>query len=1375
VSAEGRPASPPQPVVSPIRETSSAHIPTSVRLAFEIQKPKDWQAFQRNCVVLFREELHDVHAMEYGRNGQKQHGIDIKANRNGDPAHLVGIQCRRYDSPLKYKAMLQDCRDAAKHFVNLKEFIFATTSPDDARLTDDVTRVESQLLKDGYSIRVVLYGWEQLQQVISRHPPAYDLFSPAGQAALTPTPKVDLHEALQGGVIDALATRLAGLLGPQFQVATPPLPPGEPENLPKNATDEDPILHGRIDAYRDILTKDGQPDMARRGFLALKEKANLDGKPWARYRIEANLGAVEYHLGNEDRAIELFEAAYELRPQEPTAKAHLALARLSKGRYEEAVALARAALDGTPRPEHALTCLIQATALSGLIENLEALIPEDLKGTVSADLGLAEAYRQRRVPDWQARCIELARRHPEVQEFVPVNALAVLSFAIESEATVPGGVGPVSADDLNKATDEMRAFVGHLLDIGYSDQGNLGAHLNNTCVLLRLCGRNEEAEALLKRAPNASRQDPILRRQMAVTLSALDRPLEAITLLEGDEDSENQLFRLQLLAASNPQAALDGALALEAAGLCSRLAWLRWNLIAEMGLRTQRLDVLPEAITELRRADPSDPAPGIFELRIRRLQGLDDEEFEEELTRIAGALPSDAPMASRCFVAVELKDADLPEQASLLLDGHVDLSRVSPTAVFYLKSLAQARRDDAFRKALEMSTPRLRHLPEVLWATAAHAWNTGDLEAAHDAVTKLVNVEPRNLAARLFKIQVLLRQNKRPLVEDEVRQPLETMSTSSIKERLEVVALLSHFNFVERAADLAYKLFLENRDDSRVWMSLAGVVLGEGRSGPRDRDLWRADTVGPNIAVDLAYEDGSTAFFVVEPDVSLRRLDDEAREPSHPIVRRAEGLAVGAEFSDPSARKVKVAQLRHKVVARFHKVLAEYERRFPERQGFRSMKVAPNEPGGLDEMMAVLKARSEWFNEEQQSYLEGEWPLGLLAARLGSDVIDAAEALAAQGIQLRTAAGDDEDREAASQAIIANKRRGVVLDLHSFWTAWRLGILEVVTMVGGPIHIGQKVLDRLRSRRENLAPCMHDGSKHASFENGRIVLHEVAPEAVRARMEDVSQAIEWVETRATVCPLIAGDDLPADVREHLGVARSDVYDALVLAKTRNLLLVTDDLTVRRLGHVIDFSLSCWTQAILADAQSNGHMTRDRYVRSLAALIGAGHSYLSINADDLIGALIVDAADGEAPGPTFRHLSENIGGKKADPVSHVHVVFQFLRVAWSSGGMTASRKGATSLLLRQLIRYRHHDYGAMLAAIFRTVPRASELGQFLRYWQVGHFITNEAIFGPALASSSSRVRPSPPPRTSPAPPQVAGRPESSGRRAAAAGRRRHPRR
>src|SRR5450756_863396 len=84
----------------------SSNTPLIARLAHQIPKPNDWQAFQRGCVLLFRAELRDPNAQEYGRNGQAQRGIDVLGRRNCEPDHFVGIQCRLISKPIKESKIL---------------------------------------------------------------------------------------------------------------------------------------------------------------------------------------------------------------------------------------------------------------------------------------------------------------------------------------------------------------------------------------------------------------------------------------------------------------------------------------------------------------------------------------------------------------------------------------------------------------------------------------------------------------------------------------------------------------------------------------------------------------------------------------------------------------------------------------------------------------------------------------------------------------------------------------------------------------------------------------------------------------------------------------------------------------------------------------------------------------------------------------------------------------------------------------------------------------------------------------------------------------------------------------------------------------------
>jgi tetratricopeptide (TPR) repeat protein len=270
---------------------------------------------------------------------------------------------------------------------------------------------------------------------------------------------------------------------------------------------------------------------AEKRLRELLHTEGIETKPWAHFRILTNLGSVALYLGREAEAISYYEAAYALRPSDSKAKANLALVCMRQGRLQEAMTLAQEALSNTPRADHAISYLLQAAAYSDWEGEPESLIPDDLAGTDHADIGLAEFYRRREMPGWQARCVELAHRHPDTPEFVPINAIAVLSLAVESGGTIQGGLGPVTAADLTRAADEMKAFAERMLESGFADEHDRHAHLNNASVLLRLCGRYSEIEALLRRGGRSVADDAVLRIQMALALAFLDRQAEAIEWL----------------------------------------------------------------------------------------------------------------------------------------------------------------------------------------------------------------------------------------------------------------------------------------------------------------------------------------------------------------------------------------------------------------------------------------------------------------------------------------------------------------------------------------------------------------------------------------------------------------------------------------------------------------------------------------------------------------------------------------------------------------------------------------------------------------------------------------------------------------------------
>jgi hypothetical protein len=223
-----------------------------------------------------------------------------------------------------------------------------------------------------------------------------------------------------------------------------------------------------------------------------------------------------------------------------------------------------------------------------------------------------------------------------------------------------------------------------------------------------------------------------------------------------------------------------------------------------------------------------------------------------------------------------------------------------------------------------------------------------------------------------------------------------------------------------------------------------------------------------------------------------------------------------------------------------------------------------------------------------------------------------------------------------------------------------------------------------------------------------------------------------------------------------------MFDSLAIAWHRDLLLLSDDLPIRQIAAELGFRKTCWTQGVLLTARNRRRLDNERYVRATAHLIGAGHDYIGVGGDDLVLALWLDFQAVGGPGPLFNALSSVIGGRHADPVSHVAQVIGFLfRIwadwrtwrawstwtwwqRWDNRDTERCRKQATSILLRCLIRERAADYRAMLDEVSRCVGGTDfligslEFRDFFAQWVKGHFLlpTTAALSGREAAGAAA---------------------------------------
>lgn len=1292
---------------------SATTVPVASRLASEILKPKDPYTFQRYCVVLFRDELGDPHTKEYGRNGQAQGGIDILGYREGDPSRAVGVQCRKVNKPLKHATILKDCRAALALEFGLREIIFATTAPDDTKADQAAKSVERTLRAEGHDVTVHVYGWGQLQTLIAMHDGAYAVFVLASAATARPmdlsTAPIADAAAVAALVVEEMERRAIGT-----GITLPPKPAG-----PGGIGSESPALHARIDVLRDLI-REGDTTNAAHRLISLRDSPEGVDAPWARYRIETNIAAALMDQGREAEAAECYVRAHAIRPDDPNAICNLSIARTIQGDPAEGMRIAQSVLERDDRVDFAVSALLQAAVRSDWQGDPRTLIPEGMEGSTTVQLALADFMRRRWMPGWEAHVLALPDDEGKDRDTGRLKALAVLSIAVDSRVHIVGGRGTVADQQIDEAATIMLAYATHCLRNGYAYRHDLMAHVSNAALLLRIANRSADAETLLREGIKSMPDEEQLRRLLAMVLIDADRREEVLAVLDPATEPETILMRIQMENGPTPAERLARVEAMDEPD-DERVASIRRRLTADLALAAGDLDAVGRVMSEMLRHPDDVVSARLLDVRRQQRAGLDEDGAKGLLLTLATELPDNTEPIDRFLVGQALLDIGLEADAAKLVEPHIDLQSARPATLMYLTALAEARRDDAYRQALKAASPAVRDDPAMLWLDARHAWNAGDLDRSLHSLDKFLKKKPGQPRAVLMRLEILIRLNGTRQILDALNAPIEDLAWKGEQDPYRVVSLLTHFGYHDRAARLAYRLFLEHRDKPRAWMTLSGMTIREGQDRRGNGLDWGADAVAEDVAVDVEYDDGTTAFFIVEADPHLRELDPDSWEPEHALVKAVRDLAVDDRFVGPDGRAGRVTKLRHKIVARFHYVLANYEARFPEVFGFKSFSIDPESPNGLDEMIAQLKDRHDWVLAEQEQHFASGMPIDMLAVRLGCDTIDVAGGLAEQGIRLKVAEGTEPERLASAEAIQANAKRGCVLDLNAFWSAWRLGALDDVAATCGAVSVPRSVVDRLHARRERLNQSVIGGHGTLSYHEGKILHTEVTSGQMTFLRDDVDAALIWLEVNDAAGPIVLDDAAPAALRDHVQSGKTDMLDATILSITTDRMLVCDDLSMRSMHRSLGGTRSTWLHDVLTHSHIAGHIESERFAQQTADLIGAGQDHLGVTGMMMALAVQMDVLEHRRIDVRSKALIGRLGGEIAEPISHIQAACDALHHLWSTQSVIQVREAATGLILENLLKGRQGDWSDLLQAVESFASRMWDLRQYIRAWGQGHFL------------------------------------------------------
>ena len=493
--------------------------------AAQVPKPRDEQAFERCNLVLWRCILNDERTYLYGRRGQRQDGVDIVGCRNGDPNHIVGVQCKlKTDGRLlREEEVRGEVAKATSFHPTLSEYVIVTTAPDDAKLQSLVKDLSATISQTRNApLQISVLGWDNLQLEIQRYPEALNAFDPSH----TPQGETILQK------IEKLPGNFSETLSPQLEVIRQDIATLKSVHVTVDSTSMESEYEELINDYVALIPTD--PDMALESLQRLQGR--IDGKIGSRirFRIATNIAACRLELGDEEHAAAELIAAWEIAPDDPKAIANKAFGHLLRNDWISARDIARRGL--TEQPDNAL---LAANYIRSLIhdESVDApmlLIPAPLRNTPEVE----EAYvlwliHREKAHAWWDVAIDAYGRHPGVVELQESYANALLSRAIGGEKYVYGqelhGNG---LHDVEAAIEVYEPLWDRIRNRVRRQEGNLPAVALNLMVAYRIVGRIDSVTALGWEAVEQFPEDSSVKEQLAMSLlegGETDKALQVIS------------------------------------------------------------------------------------------------------------------------------------------------------------------------------------------------------------------------------------------------------------------------------------------------------------------------------------------------------------------------------------------------------------------------------------------------------------------------------------------------------------------------------------------------------------------------------------------------------------------------------------------------------------------------------------------------------------------------------------------------------------------------------------------------------------------------------------------------------------------------------
>ncbi|WP_262694102.1 tetratricopeptide repeat protein [Kordiimonas aquimaris] len=1264
-------------------------------MSYTIPPPDEWQTFESNMKQLLMLVLKARSIQTYGRQGQKQLGVDLYASRDDNPGHFVGIQCKQktWDKRITKTILRNEVKEARKFTPALSEYILVTTAKDDVKIQAEAAQLQAELSTTNTPFTINVWGWGTICQEIER-------FKSEGMLQLWfPDLKAVVQQETQSGPgqvrdLDDVANSI--------------------QNFLQNAQDEanlaagekiDENHHRDIDVYNKKL-RAGQYGLALEFFETKLKSIDDTTSDRVRFRLLSNIGACYHNLGQRDQAIRFFETAFSFAPDgDGQAHANYVLAAFLRGDMEDCQtrALEACSLDN-PRLLSAFYLIFSSPDAPTLTKNL-ALIPAGLEDKGQIIAGETDRLRELGDPSFETKVQGLrASEHLEARR---VWADHVLSQYFTASKTSKAICPAIDGEVLEEATDVYRAVWQQVKD-GHTQAIHLG-FANNHAMLLLATHKVEEAITVLREAREANPNDCGLAYALATTLAQEQGKFdEALQLMEGfDLSAEHALFCADLHVETDTEQSL---------ALINAYDWSKEKPTLALHARCIEFAASYSPNSESPEVDrflstfeqefPDSVIPNCLQAKVEmsRSGAITDVTHE----KVTAKLPSVTKRNDLINAAEVLLRGSHFEEAFQILNLETDFSRAGPDLHMLIDAAARSGNPRYYLSVFQRLRPDVIGEDTYYRRMADVGMKIQDLPLALEGLKRALAISSFEPSLCINYIDTLHRTG-------DTKKACTFMATlpmplnADMPTQIAVLQRAFHFDTMENAFERLYRLVLKHPSDESLYVfALMALTINMERAPSPPLP----EVISSDCWVRVKPSRGNETNFVIENDQALQ-VSSSYLPSSHNFVTMFLGKQVGDEIPGREDIHWQIVEIKHKYLHLFHTLHEEYDKLIGTNPTIQRMHIDKDNPD-FDIIFEQARQQHEHATAILDQYAKKKIPARLIADWLKVTPMDFYDEIPGLSTDLASNDGNYDKMMAAVQLAVDAQDKGCVIDLLTLHILYKLDLLDEVRSYVGEIRVPQSHIDAHLQRCDEIQINVgRDGGSLAPV-GDKFTLIETPASVRQMRLDAAHQELAALRQTVTTCPVIAASPETLD-REGDPLFPDDFWDDVLVAQDEGLLLISDDYVFRQLAsHSFDIKLT-GLQALLAAMAEKGALSFEDYATAVAQMARNKHLILTVSAPVLHSVWQTDP-------DLFESLLSQLCYPSADPYSHLVVATGLLIELWVDLPASLWTQKATSLIIERIVYSGLYETGWFLSFMLSRQYVPFDLKAYMRCWAQGHFIS-----------------------------------------------------